>query len=501
MTPALLFKSGVLQSNPKKWGSYHSFLLSDGCFPYNWRTDLKHLEAISSAMDALRLGSKEFLYVSAPPRHGKSETLTIRGAVYVLENDPTAKILIVCHTLELALEFSMRIKDLFYSRGKWGKGDKDRGDYWTTECGGCVYACGIEAPPTGRGFNWIFADDLIKKIEDAQSPTFRQKQMSQWTVNIMSRRAPGCKTVLTATRWDTDDLPGRLLLNDAEYWDKLIMPAIAGENDPLGRKPGEPLAPEIGWTTEALSEIRKGYERQGIGRHYKALYQCDPVNQEGGLFKDEYFHNFVELHEIPTMPYIVRAWDLATGVKQENDFTVGALVGVDASLNMYILDIMRFKAEFPDVRKRIEEQAELDNTEWSMRLNAPIHYAIESQGNQLAMIQELQRVPISYKIAFHPIRWEGSVSAGNKKKEAATPWAMRASVGKLKMIKAAWNAPFVEECLRFRGVPGDRDDQVDAVSLAMLQLHKLSPSPAEPFVIPGSWEHIQLLEELQYGNS
>ncbi len=49
------------------------------------------------------------------------------------------------------------------------------------------------------------------------------------------------------TRWHDDDLTGRLLKKhleeSGENWDLLNLPAVAEQNDPLGREPGEALWP------------------------------------------------------------------------------------------------------------------------------------------------------------------------------------------------------------------------------------------------------------------
>src|SRR6185312_7122864 len=49
------------------------------------------------------------------------------------------------------------------------------------------------------------------------------------------------------TRWHEDDLAGRLLAQQGaggEQWKVLSLPAVAKEDDALGRKPGDPLWPE-----------------------------------------------------------------------------------------------------------------------------------------------------------------------------------------------------------------------------------------------------------------
>ncbi|MBV6552721.1 terminase family protein, partial [Acinetobacter soli] len=62
--------------------------------------------------------------------------------------------------------------------------------------------------------------------------------------------------IVIMTRWHEDDLAGRLLKEMKLPWIEIKIPAIAEENDLLGRKPGQALAPEIG-KDEAWAEQTK----------------------------------------------------------------------------------------------------------------------------------------------------------------------------------------------------------------------------------------------------
>ena len=52
------------------------------------------------------------------------------------------------------------------------------------------------------------------------------------------------RELIATTRWHEDDIPGRILNSGAaNKWTILRLPALAEENDPLGRAKGEELAP------------------------------------------------------------------------------------------------------------------------------------------------------------------------------------------------------------------------------------------------------------------
>lgn len=65
--------------------------------------------------------------------------------------------------------------------------------------------------------------------------------------DLYTRFKPGGRIVLIQTRWHEDDLAGRLLEDmkaGGDQWEVISLPALAEENDPLGRAPGVSLWPE-----------------------------------------------------------------------------------------------------------------------------------------------------------------------------------------------------------------------------------------------------------------
>jgi hypothetical protein len=81
-------------------------------------------------------------------------------------------------------------------------------------------------------------------------------------------------------------LPGRLLADMAaggDHWDVISLPALAEQDDPLGRAVGQPLWPE--WEDQANLERK----RRAVGpRDWSALYQQRPAPEDGDYFKLEW---------------------------------------------------------------------------------------------------------------------------------------------------------------------------------------------------------------------
>ena len=88
-----------------------------------------------------------------PPRHGKSETVTIRYTAWRLEKDPTLNVILGSYNQKLANKFSR--EDTSDRRGAgWPRYEKDRKavDEWeTSQGGGVAPAVGAGAGITGFG--------------------------------------------------------------------------------------------------------------------------------------------------------------------------------------------------------------------------------------------------------------------------------------------------------------------------------------------------------------
>ena len=75
-------------------------------------------------------------------------------------------------------------------------------------------------------------------------------------------------------------------LDVAPSWVSVNLPALAEEDDPLGREPGEAL-----WR-ERFDEAALKVSRTVLGRDFYALYQGRPQAESGALFRREWFKYF-----------------------------------------------------------------------------------------------------------------------------------------------------------------------------------------------------------------
>jgi hypothetical protein len=119
--------------------------------------------------------------------------------------------------------------------------------------GGILSFVGRGGAITGRGADLFLLDDVLKDAEEARSQLIRGK-LWEWfhTVVVNSFNTISGKLILIGTRWHEDDLIGRLTdpkndcynADEAKRWRVLRLPALAEDDDPLGRQKDEALWPE-----------------------------------------------------------------------------------------------------------------------------------------------------------------------------------------------------------------------------------------------------------------
>ena len=145
-----------------------------------------------------------------------------------------------------------------------------------------MYATGIGGAITGRGADLLLVDDYLKNAKDASSETIRDDIYHWFVSTAMSRLEPGGTVIILATRWHQDDLIGRLLEQAPDVWEYIRIPAIAEENDPLKRAPGEALWPER-YNVEWLES-----QKALFGPYFwAALYRQDPISMHQALARGE----------------------------------------------------------------------------------------------------------------------------------------------------------------------------------------------------------------------
>lgn len=305
---------------------------------------------------------------------------------------------------------------------------------------GGMDAVGVGGGVTGKGGHVIVVDDPIKSRKEAESETYRESVWSWFTDDLYTRREPGAAIIVIMTRWHQDDLVGRLLNANADKWRVINIPAIAEENDMLGRAVGEALWPSR-YPIEVLRDIESTLGPYSFGSEY----QQHPVPAEGGIFKRAWFHRTRTTAEIV---HCVRFWDTAMSEKSTADYTVGTKLGQGTDGHYYVLDVVRFRKEWGDVVPAIAEVMLQDGMS--------VMQGIEEVAFMSRAITELNQDSRlhNYTVFGYPV--------DKDKVTRALPYAARLSAGNVSVVEAHWTDDYIDEMCSFPN--GAHDDQVDASS-------------------------------------
>ena len=210
-----------------------------------------HLRVIGAEFAALLRRDFDRLVINLPPQVGKSTTAVEWAAFWWLVRNPQARIVIGSYGDDLALTRGRAIRKLvrLYGRpfGLVVERGSDAVKDWRVTAGGGCRSVGIGSGIAGHPADIIFIDDPVASRADADSLRKRDITHDWYSADLISRLSPGGRIVLVQTPWHVDDLRARILRDEGDRatggaWRVVVMPAFArDENDPLGRKIGEPL--------------------------------------------------------------------------------------------------------------------------------------------------------------------------------------------------------------------------------------------------------------------
>ncbi|MET8746288.1 terminase family protein [Streptomyces sp. NPDC004728] len=300
-----------------------------------------HLDIIDRIYQRIAAGERLKVMVTMPPRAGKSRRTSRWGPVWYLRRQPDHRFMLASYAAHLADDHGRWVRNTITEHAptlginlKYGSQAANRFDIDRHE-GGMVTA-GVGGALTGRGAHVAAVDDPFKGSEDAGSPTMRDRVWDWWQAVLLTRLEPQGSVLLVNTRWDDDDLSGRLLKEEPEDWIVIDLPAIAlTADDPLGRQPGEALWPDR-FSAEDYARIRKSVGE----RVWWSLYQQQPRPLEGGVWQ----WAWITGNRVSSVAFrgvdltrIVVAIDPSGGSSHTNDETGIVASGRDTNGELYVL--------------------------------------------------------------------------------------------------------------------------------------------------------------------
>lgn len=242
--------------------------------------------------------SFDIMIVQCPPQHGKTETLTGSLPSWYIGKYPEKRVILTAYNDEYAEKFLRKNKEKISAFGKTlfdlpGASVDRAGTYELEGKPGAIIARGLRSGITGNPGDLIIIDDPIKDKMEAYSPAFREQLWDAWLGSLRTRLAAKAKVIVIATPWHADDLMSRLQQRETNVT-LIKLPVEAGPDDPLGRRPGDALCPEIGKDNDWLADFRQAYinDADGGPAAWAAMYMCNPRIEGGNIVKRDWFRRY-----------------------------------------------------------------------------------------------------------------------------------------------------------------------------------------------------------------
>ena len=423
----------------------------------------RHFKITAEAFDRVVSGKCRRLIINMPPRHGKSQTSSVRLPAFFLGKNPNGKIIAASHTADLAVGFGRQVRDLVASEeyqkifpGTSLRSDVKAAGRWSTNAGGEYHAIGVGGALAGRGADLAIIDDSLSE-RDAMSGDFNPEiweSLAEWfNTGPRQRLQPGGRIVIVETRWNKKDLSGQLIAkaskldNNASEWEVIEFPAIMPS--------GKPLWPEY-WSLEELDKVKADIPLT----RWQAQYQQNPTSEEGAIVKRNMWKRWEE-DKPPKIKMVMQSWDTAYEAKQRSDYSACTTWGVfertdpDGKIvnHLYLMDAWRDKLEFPALKKKVKEMYRDFHVDTliieAKAVGAPLVYELRALG-----------IPVS---SYTPTK-------GNDKVVRINAIADLFTSGRVWAPDTKWAEEVIEETASFPR--GDHDDYVDTLTQALLRFRQ-----------------------------
>ena len=434
---------------------------------HKWTTN-KHIAFLDNVISNSINDGNAKIIINMPPRHGKTAFCSEWLPLWYLNKHPTKNIMLATYNQKYATHLGRNVKDLIHKYKNILqlniRKDATASNNFVLETGGGMLSIGASGTMTGRGADLLLIDDPIKNDAQANSKTYRDNIWDWFNATAFTRIEPNGSIIIIMTRWHKDDITGRITVsNNYKEWIHIKLPAIAEINDPLKRNIGMPLWNEK-FDIKKLNQIKSQ-----IGEFwFAALYQQNPLNPTGNIFKRHTFKYFYiqdgsyilkssVYHNSKTYQtdslfnkYIINqndcsvfaVCDLATTTKQTADYTAIIIFAITTGQQILILDV---------VRKKFEAAQHLEILSNIYEKYNPILIGIETVQYQIALVQMARKLGLPVK----------ELKPDKDKVSRALPMTTLLENEKVFFLNdATWLNDFEEELLNFPN--GKNDDQVDA---------------------------------------
>jgi predicted phage terminase large subunit-like protein len=214
----------------------------------------------------------------------------------------------------------------------------------------------------------------------------------------------------------------------------------------------EPVWPEY-WKMDELEKVKAALP---VAK-WNAQWMQQPTSEEGAILKREWWRTY-DSDDIPPLHHVIQSYDTAFLKKETADYSAITTWGIwypsdDEGANLILLDAIKGRYEFPELRRMALEQYKYWNPETVI---------IEAKASGLPLTYELRKMDIPVT-NFTP-------SKGNDKHARVNAVAPLFESGMIWAPNQKFAEEVIEECAAFPY--GDHDDLVDSTTQAIMRFRQ-----------------------------
>ena len=345
-------------------------------------TIIKALESI-----VFKTNTKRNLLINVPYRSGKSQILKYFTAWSYAINYHS-NFIVTSYGHSLIIKYSQEVRDLINSelyKAMFGLSFddsstakelwkiKDGGELRATSMGGTI--TGFGAGVIGQEFGGALIIDDPLKADDYKSTVSKENCIDFYVNTLKSRKNnPTTPVILIMQRLAKDDLSGYILKNEFEDWEYIKLPAL-DENDNSFWEEKFPA--------DELKKIREVHPYL-----FHSQLQQEPIILGGSVIKSEWF-GYYPLEANYKYKKIVISADTAISIKESADYTAFIVGGVTEQNKLHILDIVRARWEYPELRTNLVNL--YNKWQFDIYTTSASSIYIENKASGQQLIQELKK--------------------------------------------------------------------------------------------------------------
>ena len=343
------------------------------------------------------------------PRGHYKTTLDIVDAIQWIINFPDIRILLMSGTRELVTRKLSEVKHHFLHNPVFrslfpefcpnGPDDFGTQEEFTVPCRQkkhlrepTVSISTIDSVKAGSHYDVIKCDDLVHENNiGTKEQIAKAIQSFHYTTPLLD---PGGYRDVIGTRYDFSDLYGSIIEANTPGWKILSRACWKRDGDKLIL-----LFPQretrdgrlLGFTEDMLRQIQ-----QENAYLFNCQFLNDPTPTEASLFTPGMIvSHTIPFEKIPVDVSVFIAWDTASTVGKQSNYSVGAVGGYDIKGNLYVIALLRGRF-LPD---QLEDMIIGSNIRWK-----PIRLGVEDAAGAKMMESSLRRKAMQGR-CYLPLDW------------------------------------------------------------------------------------------------